>query len=185
MDEQTSVKPTLTLSDLESDLGQSGVRQVRESVKPQVTGSESRSERSDAPKTSLTTPPVGGGQTCGLTLRALLEQLKRAGSTLTLQSGGRWHLDREHPHASATVTRHRHALSVAAARTHPAWWGHVTGRAPLSRLDLDTVPTVDCPDTADGLAYACACCGRPGDHLDDHLLAWCRLHRATLPWERK
>lgn len=66
------------------------------------------------------------------------------------------------------VNRHRHALELAAAGTHPTWWHHVLGRTDL--LDLDGMP-----HSGDG--FACACCGNPADQVDPSGLPWCQDHR--------
>jgi hypothetical protein len=70
------------------------------------------------------------------------------------------------------VDRYRHALLVAAARTHPAWWDHVAGRSTELPAHIDDIP-------ANGDAWACACCGAPARELGGDLLAWCEEHTWT------
>ena len=60
------------------------------------------------------------------------------------------------------ITRHRHALTVAAQGSHPDWWNTVLGNQP-PHPDLD-------------LPWTCATCGHPATHLDPTLLGWCDQH---------
>jgi hypothetical protein len=76
-------------------------------------------------------------------------------------------------HDEAMAHRHAHALAVAAAGSHPAWWNRVLGRGTCSAADL---PVVVDPTTVDGLAFRCATCGHPADELDPDLLGWCGEH---------
>jgi hypothetical protein len=68
--------------------------------------------------------------------------------------------------------RYRHALTVAAARTHPAWWDHVADRSTELPAGIDDIPN-------NGDAWACACCGAPARELGGDLLAWCEEHTWT------
>lgn len=78
-------------------------------------------------------------------------------------------LDRHH------VNRHRHALELAAAGTHPTWWNHVLGRT--HRLSADDMPVVNDPrDQLTGTGWPCACCGQPADTVSPDALPWCQEH---------
>lgn len=106
------------------------------------------------------------------TLRGWLDDLRRRRCTIQIQHGvitttglaARWD-DRDH------VDRHRHALTVAAEGTAPAWWAYVSGRTDQVP-DLDDIPTAELDDDA----FACACCGHPAATLDSDLLPWCPGH---------
>ena len=74
--------------------------------------------------------------------------------------------DNDHNQAA----RHRHALHVAAAGTHPDWWNTVLGNTP-AHPDLTIPPSATDPDS-----WACTTCGAPSPWLDADLLPWCDLH---------
>lgn len=97
-----------------------------------------------------------------------LNDVRRRGLTITVTDGvihvrGRAANDLDHQQ----VKHHRHALTVAAAGTHPDWWSVATGKT-------DPHPDVDLPGTYHD--PACATCGQPAPHLDHQLLAWCDQH---------
>ena len=115
-----------------------------------------------------------------LRLQAWLAGLKARGVGIAIEAGGlvmtgeRWTvMDRKRAEAW------EHALRLAAAGTHPAWWAAVTGRSSTPPT-LEELPTVDDPTSADGLAFPCARCGAPADLLDGELLGWCAAH-GTVP----
>lgn len=109
-------------------------------------------------------------------LRAWLNDLARRRCTITIENHvihirGAAARDNDRHH----VNRHRHALELAAAGNHPAWWAHVLGRT--DRLDPDDMPTIPDPrDTYGGTGWPCATCGAPADVLDHTLLPWCQEH---------
>lgn len=81
------------------------------------------------------------------------------------------------PHDTHQLTRHHHALQLAATGQHHAWWTHAIGHGPTP--NIDDLPTVDDPDDRyGGWGFPCACCGQPADRLDSALLPWCTEHAA-------
>lgn len=110
----------------------------------------------------LTVPPLAEwlGQ-----LREFGARLVATGRVITVHGRPMTDTDRQ------VIARHRHALLVATAGTHPEWWAYVAGRTDHPP-EPDEIPVAD--DDPD--AFACACCGAPAAHLDPELLPWCDDH---------
>jgi hypothetical protein len=105
-------------------------------------------------------------------LRPWLARIRTAGCKLTVVDGGIG-IEGDYTATDLTMaTRYRHALLTAAARTHPAWWDHVSGRSTELPAGIDDIPS-------NGDAWACACCGAPAHQLGGDLLAWCEEHTWT------
>ena len=100
-----------------------------------------------------------------------LDTLRQRRCTITLDNGTPHINGPTYPDDWPQTQRHRHALTVAAASTHPEWWNHILGR-PTRTLQLDDIPTA----AADPDTFACSCCGQPAAHLDWQLLPWCDTH---------
>lgn len=104
-----------------------------------------------------------------------LNTLRQRGITITRQP---WGITLHGPatdHDHQTAAQHAHALTIAAAGTHPDWWNTVLGRTP-PRPDLQ-LPTIEDPnDQLDGTSWPCSTCGTPAEHLDPQLLGWCNRH---------
>lgn len=112
------------------------------------------------------------------TLRAWLDDLRDRGTAITIHAGTLTLTGPIHPHDAHQLNRHTHALLLAAADTHTDWWHYAIGRTHTPPAP-DQIPTVADPTTADGVAYACACCGQPADHLTPELLPFCDDHNET------
>ena len=99
-----------------------------------------------------------------------LTDLRRHGAHLAIHPNGTVTIHGRPPERTdpKITQRHRHALTVAAAGTHPDWWNTVLGNQPAH-------PDLELPATDDG-EFACACCAAPAAWLDPHLLGWCDQH---------
>lgn len=150
---------------------------------PPYSGTKARNRRSGG--TATWEPPgtgpggsgvpalIGGNREPGH-LRAWLEELKRRGVQITLSADGPQVAGPADDHDRAMADRYRHALTIAATGTHPAWWTHILHPdQPVTATDLPTTPD----HTPDGLAFRCGTCGRPADTLDAELVGWCEVHR--------
>lgn len=73
------------------------------------------------------------------------------------------------------LRRHKHALAVAAALTHPKWWAFASGQSSVPPA-INDIPTVADPTSVDGLAFACACCGEAALTISDRAMPWCPEH---------
>lgn len=111
-------------------------------------------------------------------LNTWLNDLKRRNLTIDITTTGP-HLtgrtDLITPTDWHQLTRHRHALELAAQGHHPTWWNHAIGNGPTPHLhDLPTVTDPD--DRHGGWGFPCTTCGQPSPYLDHTLLPWCETH---------
>lgn len=93
-----------------------------------------------------------------------ISTLKPRGITLTIEDGQPILTGPTTGHDHRTAQTYRHALTIAAARGHEAWWNHLLNRA-IAPIGPDDIP------------WTCATCGTDHIHiLDNNLICWCDQH---------
>ena len=100
-----------------------------------------------------------------------LTDLRTRGATITINPRGNPRVTGGTPLDQMLATHYTHALTIAAAGTHPHWWDYLLGRT-ATPPDLDDIPTA--PTDPD--AFACICCGAPADRIDQYAAATCTEH---------
>lgn len=151
----------------------------RGNEKPQVSTITAPITPYHARHTAAPSPPIRGEGRVreAPTLRKWLDVIRAEGWRIRLvngelqlvTAGGATAFGWEH---QQVLARHRHALQVAAAGTHPRWWDHVSGREP-AQLTVDDLPTAGDPTNP---AFACTACGAPATTVTGEPLAWCPEH---------